>query len=79
MNLKKIQAKQQQLVNNWNNKHTGGASVVVTLDNGEERPTKTKSQAWMLGANSQGIGGHTAVILLEGISGAYALDRVREA
>lgn len=39
---------------------------------------KTRSAAYMLGASGD-YPGHTAVIMLDGISGCYALDRVREA
>lgn len=46
-----------------------GAEVFVTRDDGLEQPTVTRSAPWML---------HTIpVILLEGISGGYALSRVR--
>lgn len=57
------------MVNNWNSKHPEGTEVNVRLDNGEVMKSKTRSIAWMLG-------GHTPVILVEGISGAYALERV---
>ena len=42
--------------------------------NETEQRTKTRSAAYMLVTL-----GHTAVIMLDGISGCYALDRVREA
>lgn len=57
--------------------HPEGTPVVVRFDDGTERRTTTRSRPWMLGANSQGEGGHTAVVLLDGFSGAYALERVR--
>jgi hypothetical protein len=53
----------------WNVMHPVGAAVKVRRDNGEVQDTKTISPAEMLG-------GHTAVIWLEGISGCYMLDRV---
>lgn len=46
-----------------------------TSDNktfGAVMKSKTRSMAWMLG-------GHTPVILVEGITGAYALERVTAA
>ncbi len=48
-----------------------GTSVVVTLDNGKDLTTRTRSEPWMLA-------GHTAVILIEQIAGCYALERVRK-
>lgn len=62
-------SKQQQAVDDWNAKHPPGTQVNVRMDNGSTRETKTRSEAWLLG-------GHTAVILMEGISGGYSLDRV---
>ena len=60
------------LVENFNLKYPVGTEVVVKRDSGEKLRTKTRSAAWMLS-------GHTPVIMVEGISGAYALDRVRKA
>lgn len=53
----------------WNAKHPVGCKVEVTLDDGSIKETQTASEAWVLG-------GHTAVIKLEGISGGYSLSRV---
>lgn len=61
---------QLKLVAGWNKKYPEGTEVIVKKDNGAEIKTKTRSEAWLLG-------GHTAVILLEGISGCYALERIR--
>lgn len=47
-----------------------GTNVIVTKDRGEEVSTKTRSMAWLLPS-------HVAVIMLEGISGGYSLERVR--
>lgn len=60
---------QKRLVKKW----TGipvGTAVRVTMDDGTARNTKTRSAAQMLGD-------HTAVIWLDGITGCYALERVR--
>jgi len=46
-----------------------GTAVVVTKDNGERVETCTRSEPWLLG-------GHTWVIMVDGIAGGYALDRV---
>jgi hypothetical protein len=66
--------RQRQLLEEW--KHPEGTRCVVRLDDGTERATVTRSRAWMLGASSSHEG-HTAVVLLDGISGAYMLSRVR--
>lgn len=63
-------AEQQQLVDEWK-AVPEGTPVIVTKDNGTEFHTKTRSMAWLLGE-------HTAVIMVEGISGGYALERVRK-
>ncbi|MDE2022346.1 MAG: hypothetical protein KGI71_05560 [Patescibacteria group bacterium] len=47
-----------------------GTEVIVTLDNGREIRTKTRSGAAIVGGER--------VIWLEGISGCYLLSRVRE-
>jgi hypothetical protein len=49
--------------------HGVGTPVAVRLDTGKVRITKTRSPAWT-------VGGHTDVVLLEGITGCYLLDRV---
>jgi hypothetical protein len=54
----------------WNAKHPIGTQVDVRMDNGETTRTITRSPAEMLG-------GHTAVVWLEGIRGCYMLDRVK--
>lgn len=48
-----------------------GTPVIVTKDDGSEFPTKTRSEPWELCG--------TAVIMVEGIRGGYALSRVRKA
>jgi len=80
---------QVKLVEDWNAKHPViGIDVIVTKDSStwkksyipegkSEVKTKTRSLAYMLGASGDYIG-HTAVIQLDGISGCYALERVRE-
>lgn len=59
----------QRSVTAWNANHEIGVRVIVTTDDGKQMRTTTRSDAFMLG-------GHTAVIHLEGITGAYALHRV---
>jgi len=58
------------LVAFWNAANPIGTRVLVTLDAGSVLRTRTKSAAWMLG-------GHTAVIKVDGIAGGYLLNRVR--
>lgn len=56
-------------VDSWNKNHDVGVKVVVTKDDGEVE-TITRSEAWVLGD-------HSAVVMVKGISGAYALERVK--
>ena len=56
----------------WNDKHPAGTEVIVTEDDGRQTPTKTRSEAW-------GLSHGDNVVLLEGRSGGYLLDRVRPA
>lgn len=59
----------QQAVEKWNAQHFVGTAVRVTKDNGMQIETRTRSAAYLLGG--------TAVIMLAGISGYYALSRVK--
>lgn len=52
-------------------KHPEGTPVIVRRDDGSEFATRTRSMPWDLCG--------TPVVLLEGISGGYALERVRSA
>jgi hypothetical protein len=58
----------QRAVDAWI--HPIGTPVRVRKDDGSFVETRTRSMAEMLG-------GHSAVIWLEGISGCYLLDRVK--
>jgi len=60
---------ENKIVEEWNKNYKIGIDVEVMKDDGSTIFTKTMSLAWVLG-------GHTPVILLEGISGGYALERV---
>lgn len=72
------QRQQLAAVARWNEQHSVGTTVTVELDSGEIRTTTTRSQAEMLGGErSKNHPGHMAVIWVEGISGCYALSRVR--
>lgn len=61
-------AKLQREVDAWT--HPEGTSVVFIRDDGTALPTKTRSRA-------QVLGGHSAVIWLEGVSGCVLLERVK--
>jgi hypothetical protein len=50
--------------------YPAGTPVTVTLDDGSPWETETRSAAWALGHGAP-------VVLLEGKSGGYALERVR--
>jgi hypothetical protein len=65
----KTAAKEEKLVESWKGVPEG-TDVVVRKDDGSEVETKTASGPFLLG-------GHTACIMLDGISGAYALERVK--
>lgn len=69
--MKRPKADQVRLVEAWKDVPQG-TDVILTKDGGEQFPTKTRSGPWLLG-------GHTAVIQVDGISGCYRLDRVRMA
>lgn len=53
----------------FNEKHPVGSAVTVAKDFGEQIETTVRYPA-------QIMGGHTAVVWLFGISGAYSLSRV---
>lgn len=69
--MKRPKADQVRLVEAWKDTPRG-LDVVLTKDSGELFSTKTRSKPWLLG-------GHTAVIQVDGIAGCYRLDRVRMA
>ena len=58
------------MVDDWNRKHALNTAVTVENDRGEIIHANTTSEAWLLG-------GHTAVIQVTKIAGAYSLDRVK--
>ncbi len=63
---------QRVAVERWNRSHRIGTPVIVVRDDKSEFQTVTRSDAWLLG-------GHSAVIQVEGIAGAYSLSRVSPA
>ena len=66
--MKKKSQKDIDMVNAWNEKYPEGTPVIVTRDNGDKLETVTRSVAWSLCG--------TAVVMVKGISGGYALERV---
>lgn len=75
MKAGKKEKEQLKLVDDWNKDHKPGIDVIVKKDDESEVRTKTRSEAYMLGASGD-YPGHTAMIMLEDISGCYSLDRV---
>lgn len=63
---------QKLAVMEWNQRHPIGIEVIVMRDHGEEFRSRTRSAAWV-------VGGHTAVVSVDGIAGGYLLNRVRPA
>ena len=59
----------ERICKKWNDEYPVGKYVRVRRDDGSQLITKTRSEAWVLS-------GHTAVIMVEQITGAYLLDRV---
>ncbi len=64
----KVKVAQKRLVEEWENVPEG-TPVTVRKDDGTILETKTRSIPWLLGG--------VAVIMVEGIAGGYALERVR--
>lgn len=52
----------------WNLRNPPGTPVLVTKDDGTEFLTRTRSEAEVLG-------GHTAVVWLDGLRGCFVLHR----
>ena len=59
----------EKRVEDWNSKYPPGTRVVLTDDLDQEHETVTRSPAWV-------IGGHTAVVEVEGRAGGYSLSRI---
>lgn len=57
-------------VDAWNRHRPIGTKVLVRKDDGSVLETTTRSLAWLMG-------GHSAMIMVEGIAGGYRLDRVK--
>lgn len=63
--------KQSAMVNEWNRLHSVGTPVIYYKDNRAEpgNESKTRTPATLLG-------GHTAVVFVEGVAGCIALIHV---
>lgn len=68
MKLETMNKKAQKLCDDFNKKCPVGSAVFVELDSGEKKQTVTTSEAQVMSCS--------AVIWLEGIRGAYSLERV---
>jgi hypothetical protein len=55
----------------WNQNVPVGSTVIVKRDSGEIFETKTRSEAWAIPSGM-------ALVSVEGISGGYSLDRVKQ-
>lgn len=67
------QKRQQKLVDEWNSRHPVGTAVTrykLVDPLREPEQTRTRSEAWLMG-------GHTAVVKVEGVSGGVMLDSIR--
>ncbi len=65
--------KQQTLVDNWNAKHPIGTPVTrykLIKPLREPQETKTRSEAWLMG-------GHTAMVMVEGLAGGVMVESVK--
>ena len=69
LNTTKLLADPQLNVDTWNHQVRIGDLVIYTDDRGKEHETRTRSRAEVLG-------GHTAVVWIDGRPGCVALDRV---
>lgn len=61
-----------RLVEEWNAACPVDTAVEVTLDDGKIMKSRTTTPAWVMG-------GHSAMVTVDGISGGYMLSRVRKA
>ncbi|GAB63083.1 MAG: hypothetical protein DWB56_06820 [Candidatus Jettenia sp.] len=60
----------QKIIDDWNRNNPLGTVVDLILDNGKVKRTKTRSMAELLS-------GYRPVIWLDGVTGCYALERVK--
>jgi hypothetical protein len=70
MRRRKPQGNGEAQVEAWNALNLQGTRVSVQKDDGKLYESRTRSEAWLLS-------GHTAVVLVEGITGAYLLSRCK--
>lgn len=68
--MNKNSLKEAAAVKRWNENHFIGERVSVLVDDRSTIQTITKSDAWLMR-------GHSAMILVDGIVGAYSLGRVK--
>lgn len=57
-------------IEEWNEIYKPGSPCVLTLDDGTQVQTATRSIAWRLGSGS-------VVVMVDGKSGGWNIDRVR--
>lgn len=66
---KRSERRLQEKVDAWNASNQVGTPIRYKNDIGKILESKTASVAWVLG-------GHSAVIMLEGVSGCYDFERI---
>ncbi len=59
----------QEKVDAWNARNMVGTAIRYRDDHGKIIDSKTRSEAWVLG-------GHNAVIMIDGRSGCYDFERI---
>jgi hypothetical protein len=62
--------KQQGMIDRWNATVPIGTPCEVRMDDGAIKTLPTRSTAWLMG-------GHSAMVMLEGISGGFQLQRCK--
>jgi hypothetical protein len=69
--MSKQTAKLEKMVADFNKRHSVGSVVQYhrIIGEGVGDPTKTRSEAWILS-------GHSAVVMVEGVSGCMPIDAV---
>jgi hypothetical protein len=80
MNIAQSSVSQRKLAAKWNERFPVGTNVRYWTGErgvGPGKTGKTRSDAQLLGENSRGEGGHTAVVWIEGHAGCIALTHVQ--
>ena len=71
--MRKQGKEQQELADVWNSQHPIGTAVTrykLVDPLREPQETKTRSEAWLMG-------GHTAMVMVEGVAGGVMVESVK--